>query len=76
MDQFGAKAAENADHFELMRLLEAAKPLMEPLFPDQIKDWAASSPIAQEIRAILAGHPEFYEEVRAKLGDVFPKPTT
>lgn len=37
----------------LMRLLREAKPLTEPLFPDQQKKWAAQSPSAQEISAIL-----------------------
>ena len=75
MDQFGAKASESIEHIELMRLLDAAKPIMEPLFPDQVKEWATSSALAQEINAILAKHPEFYDEVRARLGDAFPKPT-
>ena len=45
---------ENPDHLELMRLLQEAKPLTETLFPDQQKKWAAGSPLAQEISAILA----------------------
>jgi hypothetical protein len=66
---------ENVDHVELVRLLQAAKPLMEPLFPDQKKKWAADSPLAQEISEILAKHPEYYDEIRAQVGEVFKKPT-
>ena len=84
MDQFGTKTSggekmgENqaTDHVELMRLLEAAKPLMEPLFPDQKKKWAADSPLAQEISDILKKHPEYYEEIRAHVGDIFAKPSS
>ena len=65
---------ENVDHVELVRLLQAAKPLMEPLFPDQKKKWAADSPLAQEISAILAKHPEYYDEIRGQVGEVFRKP--
>lgn len=66
---------ENPDHLALMRLLQEAKPLMEPLFPDQRKKWAADSPVAQEISAILVKHPEYYNEVQAHMGGLFPKPT-
>jgi hypothetical protein len=48
---------------------------MEPLFPDQKKKWAADSPLAQEISEILAKHPEYYDEIRAQVGEVFKKPT-
>ena len=65
---------ENPDHLELMRLLQEAKPLTEPLFPDQQKKWAAESPLAQEISAILVNHPEYYDEIRAHIGDVFANP--
>jgi hypothetical protein len=82
MDQFATKASgglkmsenENPDHLELMRLLQEAKPLTEPLFPDQQKKWAAESPLAQEISAILVNHPEYYDEIRAHIGEVFAKP--
>jgi hypothetical protein len=82
MDQFATKASgglkmsenENADHLELMRLLQEAKPLMEPLFPDQQKKWAAGSPLAQEISGILVKHPEYYDEIRAHVGEIFPNP--
>jgi hypothetical protein len=84
MDQFeskepgGQKMSENqsTDHVELMRLLQAAKPLMEPLFPDQKKKWAADSPLAQQISNILKKHPEYYEEIRAHVGDIFAKPNS
>jgi hypothetical protein len=65
---------ENTDHLTLMRLLQQAKPLTEPLFPDQQKRWAADSPLAQEISAILAKHPEYYDEIRAHVGEIFAKP--
>jgi len=65
---------EHPDHLELTRLLQQAKPLMAPLFPDQQKKWAAESPLAQEISAILAKHPEYYEEIRTHIGAIFPKP--
>ena len=82
MDQFATKASgglkmsenENPDHLELMRLLQEAKPLTEPLFPDQRKEWAAGSPLAQEISAILVNHPEYYDEIRAHIGEVFANP--
>lgn len=65
---------ENTDHAELVRLLQQAKPLMEPLFPDQRKQWAVDSPLAQEISEILARHPEYYDEIRAHVGEIFAKP--
>jgi hypothetical protein len=82
MDQLKANSSggskmsenENVDHVQLTRLLKAAKPLMEPLFPDQKKKWAADSPLAQEIFAILVKHPEYYDEIRAQVGEIFKKP--
>jgi len=65
---------EHPDHITLMRLLGEAKPLVEPLFPDQKSKWVAESPLANEIIAILANHPEYYDEVSARLGDIIPKP--
>lgn len=62
------------DHIELMRLLGEAKPILEPMFPDQKAKWAAESELAQEIMLILAAHPEFYDEVNARLGNAIPKP--
>jgi hypothetical protein len=63
------------DHAQLEQLLQQAKPLMLPMFPDQQKLWLAESPLAQEIKSILARHPEFYYEVRAAVGGgVFPEP--
>jgi hypothetical protein len=45
------------------------------MFPDQQKVWVAESPLAQEIKSILAKHPEYYNEIRAAVGgDVFPQP--
>ena len=82
MDQFATKVSgglkmsenENADHLKLMRLLQQAKPLTEPLFPDQQRTWAAESPLAQEISAILVNHPEYYDEIRTQIGEVFANP--
>jgi hypothetical protein len=82
MDQFATKASggfkmsekETPDHLELVRLLQEAKPLTEPLFPDQQKKWAAESPLAQEISAMLVKHPEYYDEIRVHVGDIFAKP--
>jgi hypothetical protein len=65
---------EDPDHVTLTRLLGQAKPLVEPLFPDQKSKWVAESEVAQGIIAILAHHPEYYDEVRARLGDVIPSP--
>jgi hypothetical protein len=65
----------DADRVRLKQLLQEAKPLMLNLFPDQQKKWLAESPLAQEINAILQTHPEYYDDVRAVVGDdVFPKP--
>ena len=65
---------QNPDRLELARLLQQAKPLVAPLYPDQQKQWAAESPLAQEISALLAKHPEYYEEIHTHIGGVFPKP--
>jgi hypothetical protein len=64
----------NSDHLQLEHLLQEAKPLMLKLFPDQQKKWLSESPLAQEISAILVKHPEYYDEVRAVVGEAFPKP--
>jgi len=65
---------EQSDHLQLKQLLEQAKPLMLQMFPDQQKVWVDESPLAQEIKSILAKHPEYYDEVHAAVGDVFAKP--
>ncbi len=66
---------EHPDHLQLRHLLQEAKALMLPMFPDQQKKWVAESPLAQEISAILVKHPEYYDDVRAVVGgDVFPEP--
>jgi hypothetical protein len=70
-----AKQDEHPDHLRLKQLLEEAKPLMLPMYPDQQKVWVAESPLAQEIKSILAKHPAYYPEVSAVVGDkVFPEP--
>jgi hypothetical protein len=65
---------ENSDHLKLKQLLGEAKALNLPMFPDQQKVWVAESPLAQEIKSILAKHPEYYAEIRAVVGGVFPEP--
>jgi hypothetical protein len=64
---------EHSDHLQLTSLLQHAGPLMEPMFPGQRKRWVAESPLAQEISAILAKHPEYYDEISAYVGSIFPK---
>jgi hypothetical protein len=44
------------------------------MYPHQQKKWVTESPLAQEISAILANHPEYYEEIRAQMGGIFPNP--
>jgi len=65
---------QDQDRLELSRLLQQAKPLVEPLYPDQQKQWAEGSPLAQEICALLAKHPEYYAEIHAEMGGIFGKP--
>ena len=65
---------ESTNHAELMRLLQEAKPLTEPLFADQQKEWAEQSPLAQDIYAILVKHPEYYDEIRTHVGEIFANP--
>ena len=67
-----ASESEHPDHRQLRELLEQAKALNLPAFPDQQKVWVEESPLAQEIKSILANHPEYYAEIRAVVGDVFP----
>jgi hypothetical protein len=71
---FNMRRAEDPDHLEFTGLLQEAKPLMEPLFPDQQKKWAAESPLAQEISAILVKHPQYYDEIWTDVGEIFPNP--
>ena len=67
-------STQDPDRLDLSRLLQQAKPLVEPLYPDQQKRWAAESPLAQEISALLAKHPEYYDEIQAQVGGIFAKP--
>jgi hypothetical protein len=69
-----ASESEHPDHRQLRELLEQARSLNLRMFPDQQKIWVAESPLAQEINSILANHPDYYDEVRAVVGDVFPNP--
>lgn len=67
-------ATEHPDHLELIHLLQQAKPLVAPMFPDQQKKWAEESPLAREISAILVKHPEYYDEINSYIGGAFPRP--
>jgi hypothetical protein len=69
-----ASESEHPDHRQLRQLLEEAKALNLPMFPDQQKVWVTESSLAQEIKSILGNHPEYYAEVRAVVGAVFPEP--
>jgi hypothetical protein len=63
-------------HFELRDLLQEGKAIVLPMSPDQRKKWVAESRIAQQIYAILAQHPQYYEEFRGFVGGLFPEPTS
>jgi hypothetical protein len=65
---------EHPDHLHLRDLLQQAKRLLIPMSPIQQNEWAANSPLAQEISIILAKHPEYYAEFRALVGGLFPEP--
>lgn len=65
---------QDQDRLRLSRLLQQAKPLLAPLYPDQQKQWAAESPLAQEISALLTKHPEYYDEIHAQIGGIFARP--
>jgi hypothetical protein len=41
---------------------------------NQQKKWVTESPLAQEISAILAKHPEYYAVFRTLVGGIFPEP--
>jgi hypothetical protein len=65
----------DSDHLELTRLLKEAKPLLEPMYADQKKQWISESPLAEDISELLARHPEYYDEISAHVGaGIFPKP--
>ena len=66
--------SEHSDHLRLRGLLQQAKLLLIPMSDNQRKKWVDKSPLAQEISAILATHPEYYAEFRALVGGIFPKP--
>jgi hypothetical protein len=65
---------QDSDHLKLKQLLDEARALNLRMFPDQQKLWAAESPLAQEIKSLLAKHPEYDGEIRAVVGGVFPAP--
>jgi hypothetical protein len=67
---------EHPDHLKLGDLLQYAKLLLLPMSDDQQKEWVAESPLAQEISAILAKHPEYYVEYRTIVSGIFPEPKT
>ena len=56
MNDFKQNEKEHPDHIELRRLLQAAKPIVMPMFPDQRKKWVARSSLAQGLSAILVRH--------------------
>lgn len=70
MNDFQQNEKEDSDHVVLRRLLQEAEPIVMPMFPDQIKKWIAESALAKNISAILARHPEYYDEVRAVDGGI------
>jgi hypothetical protein len=72
----GIKRNENEppEHSELRYLLQEAKAIVLPMSPDQRKKWVAESRIAQEIYTILVQHPQYYEEFRGFVGQIFPEP--
>jgi hypothetical protein len=72
----GIKQNENEplEHYELRYLLQEAKAIVLPMSPDPRKKWVAESRIAQEIYAILVQHPQYYEEFRGFVGQIFPEP--
>jgi len=41
------------------------------MFRDQKEKWIAESPLAREISAILAKHPEYYGEIQRKSAESF-----
>lgn len=65
---------QDQDRLRLSRLLQQAKPLVAPLYPDQQKQWVAESPLAREISALLTKHPEYYDEIHAQIGGIFARP--
>lgn len=65
---------QDQDRLRLSRLLQQAKPLVAPLYPDQQKQWVAESALAQEISALLTKHPEYYDEIHAQIGGIFARP--
>jgi hypothetical protein len=67
-----SNADEPSDHYELRFLLEEAKPILQPMSPDQQWKWVAESPLAQEIYTILVRHPAYYNEFHNIVGRLFP----
>jgi hypothetical protein len=64
---------EDSDHLRLRGLLQQAKLLLLPM-SEQQKKWVAESPLAQEISAILAKHPEFMPSSALSSTGIFPEP--
>jgi hypothetical protein len=64
---------EHSDHLRLRGLLQQAKLLLLPMSDNQQKKWVTESPLAQEISAILAKHPEYYAEFRTLVGGIVPE---
>jgi hypothetical protein len=66
--------AEEPDHLQLRNLIQQAKPITVGMFPDQLKKWVKEDPLAHEITAIFAKHPEYYNEFGAFARGIFPEP--
>ena len=62
------------DHFRLRCLLQEAKHDMFTRSVYQRKKWVTEDPLAKEILAILVKHPLYYDEFKALVGGIFPRP--
>jgi hypothetical protein len=65
---------EDPDHVRLTMLLGQTKPILAPMSPGQLKIWVAESQLAHAISLMLVQHPEYYDEISAHVGGIFPKP--
>lgn len=74
MNEIKQNENEPPEHFELRYLMQEAKAIVLPMDSDQRKKWVAESRMAQEIYAILVQHPQYYEEFRGFVGQLFPEP--
>jgi hypothetical protein len=74
MSEIKRNENEPPEHIQLRYLLQEPKAFVLPMSPDQRKKWVAESRIAQEIYAILVQHPQYYEEFRGFVCQIFPAP--